>query len=270
MNDAFATIRYERDEGVGTLTLARAEKRNAVNPTMLEELRALGGQLGGDEALRCLLVAGDGPSFSAGLDVVEGLGGIIADIAERTDDEEAMAAGAEIAGSFQWIADLNCPSVAAVGGHALGAGLQLALVCDFRVFAEGAKVGLVEDRYGLLPDMGATVRLPRIVGESRARELILLGDVIDADEALRIGLANRVVPDEELEAAAGELASRLAGQPPLAMRGARRAIDAAWYSPPAESFQIGLEGQRRCLASEDFKEAQRAFVEQRSPEWKGR
>ena len=86
-------------------------------------------------------------------------------------------------------------------GHAYGAGLQLALACDFRIFAEGTKVGLLETRYGIMPDMGATVRLPRIVGESRARELILLGDIIDADEALRIGLANRVVAAADLDAA---------------------------------------------------------------------
>src|SRR5437764_209780 len=154
-----------------------------------------------------------------------------------TDDEEARAAGRAAAGTFSWIPDLGCASVAAVRGHAYGAGLQLALACDFRVFAEGTKVGLVEMRFGILPDMGATVRLPRIVGESRARELILLGEVIEAPEALRIGLANRVVDDREVESAAAELAARLAAQPPLAVRGARRAIDAAWYRNPDDSVR---------------------------------
>src|SRR6266567_9574727 len=125
----------------------------------------------------------------------------------------------------------------------------------FRIFAEGTKVGLLETRYGLLPDMGATVWLPRIVGESRARELILLGDIIDAAEALRIGLANRVIPGEHLDAAAAELAARLATRPPLAVRGARRAIDAAWHRGPEESLGLAQEEQIRCLRSEDFKEA---------------
>ena len=155
-------------------------------------------------------------------------------------------------------------------GHAYGAGLQLALACDFRVFAEGTEVGLTETRYGLLPDMGATVRLPRIVGESRARELILLGHVIDAAEALRIGLANRVVADGDLYAAAAELAGRLAAQPPIAVRGARRAIDAAWYRGPEESFTVALEAQIRCLESDDFKEGCQAMIEGRSPQWRGR
>ena len=145
---------------------------------------------------------------------------MLADVAGRARDERSLAAGRAAAGTFSWIPGLGCASVAAVRGHAYGAGLQLALACDFRIFAEGTKVGLPETRYGLLPDMGATVRLPRIVGESRARELILLGEVIDAAEALRIGLANRVVPGEDLDTAA----AGFAGAPgrPAADRGAGR------------------------------------------------
>jgi enoyl-CoA hydratase/carnithine racemase len=156
-----------------------------------------------------------------------------------------------------------------VQGHAYGAGLQLALACDFRIFARSAKVGLLETRFGIMPDMGATVRLPRIVGESRAWELILLGDVIDAAEALRIGLANRVVDDDDLGSAAAALADRLAAQPPVAIRGARRAIDAAWYRDPDYSFTVAVEEQIRCLASDDFKEARQAMAEGRSPQWRG-
>jgi enoyl-CoA hydratase/2-(1,2-epoxy-1,2-dihydrophenyl)acetyl-CoA isomerase len=129
---------------------------------------------------------------------------------------------------------------------------------------------LLETRFGLLPDMGATVWLPRIVGESRARELILLGEIIDATEALRIGLANRVVTDGDLDAATAELADRLVAQPPIAVRGARRAIEASWYSGPAESLKLAVEEQIRCLESEDFKEARQAMVEGRSPQWRGR
>jgi enoyl-CoA hydratase/carnithine racemase len=121
-----------------------------------------------------------------------------------------------------------------------------------------------------MPDMGATVRLPRIIGESRARELILLGDVIDAEHALRIGLANQVVAAADLDAAAAGLAARLAAQPPLAVRGARRALDAAWYRSPEESLTVALEEQIRCLNSEDFKEGCQATVEGRSPQWRGR
>jgi enoyl-CoA hydratase/carnithine racemase len=265
----YQTIRYERRDDIGTLTLARPGKRNAQNPLMWQELAALGAELTPDETLRCLVVTGEGPAFSAGIDLVEGLGALGTGLAGRPEDE-LMTEGMKLAGTFAWITGLGCPSVAAVRGHAYGAGLQLALACDFRIFAEGAKAGLLETRYGLLPDMGATVRLPRIVGESRARELILLGDIIDATEALRIGLANRVVADDELETAAAGLAGRLAAQPPVAVRGARRALDAAWYRDPGESLRVALEGQLRCLRSEDFAEAGRAFAEGRAPRWTGR
>src|ERR1700728_1347341 len=157
---AYMPIRFERRAEIGTLTLARPAKRNAQNPLMWQELQDLGRRLSSEETLRCLVVTGEGPSFSAGIDLVEGMAGLLAELADGTPAHQAMAGG-----------------------------LQLALACDFRIFSENARVGLIETRYGLLPDMGATVRLPRIIGEGRARELILLGDVIDAAEALRIGLA---------------------------------------------------------------------------------
>ncbi len=269
MND-YQTIRYQRHQDIGTLTLARPGKRNAQNPLMWQELARLGAELVPDQTLRCLVVTGEGPTFSAGIDLVEGMAGMLADMAGRLGDESTRAAGQTAAGTFSWIPDLGCASVAAVRGHAYGAGLQLALACDFRIFAEDAKVGLLETRYGIMPDMGATVRLPRIIGESRARELILLGDIIDAEHALRIGLANQVVAVADLDAAAAGLAGRLAAQPPLAVRGARRALDAAWYSSPEESLKVAVEQQIRCLASEDFKEGGQALAEGRSPQWRGR
>lgn len=266
----YQTIRYQRQGGVGTLTLARPGKRNAQNPLMWQELAGLGEHLLADETLRCLVVAAEGPVFSAGIDLAEGMGGLLAGWAGRAGGEQAVAQAAAAAGTFSWIPELDCPSVAAVQGHAYGAGLQLALACDFRIFAEGTKAGLTETRFGLLPDMGATVRLPRIIGEARARELILLGEIIDADEALRIGLATQVVPSQHVQAAAAELAGRLAAQPPLAIRGARRAIDAAWHHSSQEGLQIALQAQLRCLESEDFREARQAMAEGRPPHWRGR
>lgn len=266
----YQTIRYQRDGDIGTLTLARPGKRNAQNPLMWEELARLGAGLLPDQTLRCLVVTGEGPAFSAGIDLVEGMAGMLAGFAGRPDDEHSRAAGRAAAGTFSWIPGLGCASVAAVRGHAYGAGLQLALACDFRIFVEGTKVGLTETRFGLLPDMGATVRLPRIVGEARARELILLGDVIDAEQALRIGLANQVVAAADLDTAAAGLAGRLAAQPPIAVRGARRAIDAAWHHGAEESFRVALHEQIRCLQSEDFTEARQAMAEGRTPHWRGR
>lgn len=266
----YTTLRYERRWHVGTLTLSRPAKHNAQNPAMWRELTRLGDELLSDSSLRCLLVTGDGPSFSAGIDVVEGLAGIAVAPGGPADHEEDVRHGLELAGTFEWIPQLACPSVAAVQGHCYGAGLQLALACDLRIFADSARAGLLETRYGLLPDMGSTFRLPRLVGEGRARELILLGEVIDAAEALRIGLANRVVAAGDLEPAAREMAERLAAQPPLALSGARRAIAAGWHHEPRESLRAAVEEQLRCLASEDFAEGRRALAEGRPPEWQGR
>jgi enoyl-CoA hydratase/carnithine racemase len=267
----YTTLHYERRAHVGTVTLARPGKRNAQNPQMWRELVQLGEELLADETLRCLVVSGEGPSFSAGIDLQEGMDELIGDWADRPPEHDRfLALGRAVATTFEWIPRLRCPSVAAVQGHAYGAGLQLALACDFRVFAEGTLVGLTETRFGLLPDMGATFRLPPLVGEARARELILLGEIVDHHEALRIGLANQVVAEDELDAAAQRLAMRLAAQPPLAVSGARRALDAARRYDGEASLQIALEEQARCITSEDFKEARQAIAEGRPPQWKGR
>lgn len=266
----YTTIRYQAQGGVGTLTLARPGKRNAQNPLMWQELARLGAVLLTDETLRCLVVTAEGPVFSAGIDLTEGMNGLLAGWAGRVDNDRVIAEGLAVAGTFSWIPELGCASVAAVRGHAYGAGLQLALACDFRLFAEGTRVGLPESSFGLLPDMGATVWLPRIIGEARARELILLGDAIDADEALRIGLVSQVVPSRGLEAATAKFAGRLAAQPPLAVRGARQAISGAWHHAPRESLRLAVEAQLRCLESEDFKEARQAMADGRPPHWQGR
>ena len=118
--------------------------------------------------------------------------------------------------------------------------------------------------------MGATVRLPRIVGEGRARELILLGEVIDAQEAARIGLANRVVDDADIDAAARQFSERLAAQPPIAIRGARRALDASWHLDADAAFTVALDEQFACLTSDDFKEGLAALRDGRDPTWQGR
>jgi enoyl-CoA hydratase/carnithine racemase len=269
----YQTIRYESIEHVGTLTLARPEKLNAQNPLMWQELTDLGQVLRDDEDLRCLIVAGEGTSFSSGIDLVEGLVGMIGEARNETkeiSDAQTIETGLRLAGVFAWIPNLHCPSVAAVKGHAYGAGLQLALSCDFRVLARDAKVGLVETRFGLLPDMGATIRLPRIVGEHRAREMILLGQIIDADEAYRIGLASRVVDGGDVEREAAKLAAMIAEKPPLAIRGARRALEAAWYNDPDTSFRVAIRAQIECLRSSDFQEGLAAMAEARQPHWLGR
>jgi enoyl-CoA hydratase/carnithine racemase len=262
-------IRFERRDSVGWLTLNRPEKLNAQNREMWSELRQLGSELENDSELRCLVVIGEGRAFSAGLDQSLLVGGGIAQGVPAPSDNGAAPMVKPEQLPFYWIHTAPFPSIAAVRGYALGAGFQLALACDLRIFAEGTKVGLLEFKYGLLPDMGASEWLTRLVGPAVAKELTFTAAQIDAGEAMRLGVANRVVPDAKLESAADELAQTLAAQPPLAVRGAKKAIEAA-YEPDGRAVELALLAQIDCLRSEDFREAGRAFVEKRAPAYKGR
>jgi enoyl-CoA hydratase/carnithine racemase len=172
--------------------------------------------------------------------------------------------------AYSWLAEARYPTIAAVRGYALGAGLQMALACDIRLFARGTQVGLLEHKYGILPDLGGTQRLPRVVGAGKAKELIWTAARIDADEAFRIGLCERLVESDALEAEAGALATAIAAQPPLAVQGAKRAVEAAGRLPVSEGLVVEAEEQAVCLQSSDMREAITAFVEQRTPNYSGK
>jgi len=264
----YETLRYERDGHVGWLRLDRPEKLNAMNAQMWSELATLGPQLRDDPDLRALVVIGNGRSFSAGIDLssfggagVEGFGS--ADAGER---ERAVAATQE---GYLWLQEAWYPTIAAVRGHALGAGMQLAVACDLRLAAAGTRFGMLEARYGLMPDLTGTQLLPRVVGPAKAKELIFGAEMIDAEEAFRIGLVNRVVDDAELESAAEALATRLAGQPPIAMRWSKQAIEASTTMPVREGLKFEHRGQAECIGSADFREAISAFLEKRPATFTG-
>lgn len=265
------TLIFERQDGIGWLRLNRPEKLNAQTPRMWAELRDLGRELRADADLRCLVVSGEGRAFSSGIDLAEitrgdGLAGAAeVKAGERDDPLAAMILQGQEA--FTWLPEAPFPSIAAVRGYALGAGLQLALACDLRVAARGTKLGVLEFRYGLLPDLGGTAWLPRAVGPAKAKELVFTAATIDADEALRIGLVNQVVEDERLDLLVRGLAETIAGQPPIAVKHAKRAIDA--FEDPQRSLALAAVGQAACLRSEDFVEAGRAFLEGRRPRYRG-
>ena len=263
----YQTIRYQRDGDVGTLTLARPGKRNAQNPLMWQELARLGAELGPDETLRCLVVTGEGPNVQPHRPS-RGPAGMLAGLAQRPDDERSRTAGRAAAGTFSWIPDLGCASIAAVRGHAYGAGLQLALACDFRIFAEGTKVACSRPATASCP----TWAPPSAAADHRrepARELILLGDIIDAEEACGSDWPTGC-PRRGSRRGRGR-AGRAAGRPAAAggaqsQAGHRRGL----YRSPEESLNVALEEQLRCLRSEDFKEAGLALAEGRNPQWQGR
>jgi len=268
------TLRLDRDGHVGRLVLNRPDKLNSFTIEMWDELRALGEQLVADPGdLRALVVTGAGRAFSSGIDTsvfTEG-GGAPPERAEAPEHPDPLAATVlRMQRAYSWLEEAPFATIAAVRGYALGAGLQIALACDLRVFARGTSVGLLEMKYGIIPDLGGTQRLPRLVGPGRAKELIFTAARIDADEAHRIGLCERLVSDEELDEEAGVLAARIAAQPPLAVRAAKRAVNAASDLPIADGLRVEAEGQATCLPSADMREAITAFVEQRPPVYEAR
>ena len=272
---AMNTIDFDRDGHVGWLTLNRPDKLNSFTIEMWRELRHLGHSLVADPGgMRALVVIGAGRAFSSGIDTSVFAGGGQDGIADGPD-AGTRHANPLVDGimrtqeAFSWLEDAPFATIAAARGFALGAGLQIALACDIRIFARGISVGLLEHKYGIIPDLGGTQRLPRIVGTGKAKELIFTAARIDGEESFRIGLCEQLVSDEELEEAAQKLAGRIAEQPPLAVREAKRAVNAGFDIPIADGLRIEAEAQSVCLGSNDMKEAIRAFVDGRAPVYTG-
>jgi enoyl-CoA hydratase len=255
-------VRMEVADSIATLTIDRPEKLNALNAATLRELGAAMGELRDRADVRGVIVTGSGPrAFVAGADIGElaAMGPI--------EGVETSRLGQRV---FREIELSRKPVVAAVNGYALGGGCELALACHLRVAAEGARFGLPEVKLGLLPGYGGTLRLPRIVGKGRALELILTGEPIDAREAHRIGLANRVVPAETLlDECRSLLASILRNGPiavGLAIECATRGLEMSLDDGLAlESNLFGL-----LAATDDMREGTRAFLEKRPAEFKGK
>jgi len=272
---AYETIEFDRAGPIGWLRLARPERLNSFTIAMWHEMRALGVEVRDDPDLRAVVVTGHGRAFSSGIDTTVFTSGST-DSIEDGDDKGSRRADPTVDGilrtqeAFSWLADARYPTIAAVRGFALGAGLQLALACDIRVFARGTQVGLLEHKYGILPDLGGTQRLPRVVGASKAKELIWTAARIDAEESYRIGLCDRLVDEADLVGEVTALAATIAAQPPMAVQGAKRAVDASYRLPTAEGLVFEAEQQRECLRSADMREAISAIVEQRSPVYQGK
>ena len=274
-------VRYEQSGHIGWLRLNRADKLNAMTPQMWQELRELGQTLSTEahareNQLRVLVVIGEGRAFSTGIDTAAfdgtAFGGHEREpVPEVVADDDPMVSIIQgFQEAFTWLEEAPYPTIAAVRGYALGAGLQMALACDIRVVARGSRLGLLEHRYGLIPDLGGTQRLPRLVGSGKAKELIFTAQQIEAEEAYRIGLAEQLVDDEELEATVTSLAEQLASQPPLAVRAAKRAIDASPYLSVRDGLLLEAKSQAVCIRSNDAKEAVRAFMEKRLPQYSGK
>ncbi len=262
MLPTFANLLYELDAATGilTLTVNRPSKLNALNAATIADLDAAGRAARADPAVRAILLTGSGEkAFVAG-----------ADIAELSALTPAQAQGAAEAGqtAFRRFETSPKPTLAAVNGFALGGGCELAMACHLRVAADTARFGQPEVNLGLLPGYGGTQRLPRLIGRGKALELLLTADTIKADEALRLGLANHVVPAAELLAFSRALLAKILTKAPLAVAMVIDCVNA--YSAGEDGFTAEAVAFGKAFGTEDFKEGTTAFVEKRAAVFAGR
>lgn len=248
------------EPGVITILRLNNPPLNLVSQEMTADLDAALAAVEGDAAVRAVVLAATGMrAWSAGSDVKE-----FSSLRGRVGEGKLTKENAV----YDRLAALELPTVAAIEGDALGGGLELALCCDFRVVAESARLGLPEVRLGVMPGSGGTRRLPRLIGLARAKEMILLGETIDAATALDIGLVNRVAASGRAEAVATELAEKLASRGPIGMREAKRLLNATLDVAASEGRSRELEASERVFASNDMLEGVAAFIEKRNPEFK--
>lgn len=239
------------------LVLRRSDVLNAMDWEAFDAIAAGVDEIAAAEDVRVVVVSGEGRSFSSGIDT-----STFGDLTGTPDERIARAQ----AGSRK-LAALPMPTIAKVQGHALGAGLQLALACDLRIVAEDASLGLLEGKYGIIPDLGGTQRLPLLVGPGWAKKMIWLAERIDGATAGRIGLAEVVVAASDLDSVVDDIAFRIAMAPPLATRAAKRLVDLSGTVPLGAGMDEEARSQLGLLASNDFGEAITAFIEGRDPNY---
>ena len=247
---------------VARVTVSRPKVLNALNAATISELLDVFGRLRADEAVRAVVLTGAGErAFVAGADIAE---------LARLQPAEAREVARRGHALCDLIAEAGKPVIAAINGFALGGGCELAMACTLRLAADTARIGQPEISLGLIPGYGGTQRLPRLVGPGPALEILLSGNSVTADEALRLGLVNRVVPADRLQAEADELAAALAAKPAVAVRYILDAVRSGMQMSLADGcdYEASLFGV--VAATDDMREGTRAFLEKRRPEFKGR
>lgn len=261
MSKSYESLLVERRDRVALITINRPEKRNALNIQTRQEGAAVLEELHEDEEVRVVVFTGAGDkAFIAGADIAE--------FAGRTaiTQRDVMIARS----LFTAIDTFPKPVIAMVNGYCLGGGCELALACDLRIASETASFGQPEINLGIIPGGGGTQRLTRLVGEGKAMEMILTGDIIDAKTAFTLGLVNMVVPAAYLEAKTMEMANRIAEKSPVALRMAKEAVKTASRANLDEGLRREVDLFALCFSSEDKDEGVKAFLEKRKPAFKGR
>ncbi len=259
----YETILFEKDGGVANISLNRPKVLNAFDGRMHEEIREALDVVADDDGIRCVVIRGEGRGFSAGAD--------LAQVIESSDGDPDL--GAYLQETYSRLvtrmASLEKPIIGALHGPVYGAGMGVALACDLRIAAESAKFSVAFIKIGLMPDAGVSFFLPRIVGLGRAMEMSMLGEPVEAEEAYRIGLVNRVVPDDALADEAAALAERLAAMPTRALGKMKQSLYASFESDLKTALEAEAEGQTFCGYTSDHKEGVAAFFEKRAAKFTG-
>jgi len=254
---------YQKEDCIATITINRPDKRNALNRETRQELRSILEDVIADKSLRCLIITGAGDkAFISGSDINE-----LKEFSPLGLKEFMATLGQQLYTDFE---NLDIPVIAMINGAALGAGLELAMTCDLRIAAENARFGQPEVLLGIIPSGGGTQRLPKLVGVTKAKELIYTGDLIDAWEAERIGLVNKVVPLNKLEETTKELASKIASKSPITVKAAKLAVNKGIQAPLDIGLAYEAAIQCLCFTSEDHIEGLNAFLEKREAKFKGK
>jgi enoyl-CoA hydratase len=257
----YSTLLFEAANRIAKVTINRPDKLNALNSTVMDELKELFTKLKDDDSVDVVILTGAGEkAFVAGADIKE------LSALDANTGKEFSIRGQEV---FNAIENLSKPVIAAVNGFALGGGCEIALACHLRVASENAKFGQPEVSLGLIPGYGGTQRLARLIGKGRAMEMILTGDMIDAKTAFDFGLVNKVVPQSELMNTAEELAAKILSKGQIAVRMSVKTINAAHEMGQAEGQKYEAELFGYCCGTKDFKLGTSAFLEKRKPEFRG-
>ena len=252
-------IRYELDGAVATLTINRPERLNALDREVLREIESAAREAANDPSIRCMIVTGEGKAFVAGADISE---------MKSMSHDDALAFAQAGHNTFALLESLAFPVIAAVNGFALGGGCELALACDFIHASEKAKFGQPEVRLGVIPGFGGTQRLARRVGIARARELVFTAGIIDAAEALRIGLVNGVHAPDALLTNVRTLAQTIATMGPRAVKLAKDVLRDGEGLRLGDANRLEIDAFARCFSTSDQKEGMAAFLEKRAATFK--